>query len=85
MTEPSLQPQLTMIKAFAIMTTVWCVGYGCYAVFYHLSIELWPRVIETIQAGNNDIKLSFSAITDAATIINATREFDKWGDIGFFI
>jgi len=83
--DASIKPQYALIKAFTIMTSVWCVGYGSYSVFYHLSIELWPDVIHNLQHSEIIFKTGFSAISDAATIVNQTRNFSDWGGIGFFI
>lgn len=77
--------QMKSLKAFAIMNAAWGVIYCSYSMLYHLPIELWPHVIDELQAGNFAMKSGFSAVKDAFFIVNETKDFTEWGGINFLI
>ena len=77
--------QFRMLRVFTRMTASWCLLYCSYSVFYHLPIEYWPHIIADLQAGNIVFKTGWSAVHDALFVVNATRDFDEWGGVGFLI
>lgn len=77
--------QLRMYRSFTLMTAVFCALYCSYSLFYHLPIEYWPHIIQDLQSGNVVFNTGFSALQDALLIVNQTREYQRWGGIGFFI
>lgn len=77
--------QMKSLKAFAIMNAAWGVIYCSYSMLYHLPIELWPHVIDELQAGNFAMKSGFSAVKNAFFIVNETKDFTEWGGINFLI
>lgn len=77
--------RLRPLKIFATMNASWCVIYCSYSFFYHLPIELWPHVIDELQAGKFALKSGFGAVADALFLVNETKGYSQWGGINFVI
>lgn len=77
--------KLKSLKIFATMNAAWCVIYCSYSVLYHLPIELWPHVIEQLNAGHFAMKSGWSAVSDALWIVNETKDYKVWGGLNFVI
>lgn len=82
---PATIERIKPLKIFAVMNAAWCLIYCSYSVLYHLPIELWPHVIDELQAGNFAMKSGLGAVKDAFMIVNETKDFKEWGGINFLI
>jgi len=82
--DTGLVNRLSMLKKSTAIVAVWCVFYCCYGLFYHLPFENWPGAIEQIQTGFPVIKSGASALVDAFTIVNESKEYSDWG-FGFLL
>lgn len=79
--------ELKLFRIFIVMITVFSVGYGVYSVFYHLPLEYWPYAVNQFKDGVTYpvIRTSWNAVKDAFFIVNETKDYSKWGGIGFVI
>ncbi len=76
--------RLHMLRKSTILIAAWCVFYCIYGLFYHLPFENWPSAMNQIETGLPAIKTGVSAITDALTIVNESKEYSDWG-FGFLL
>jgi hypothetical protein len=79
--------ELKLYRGFTLMMAVFTVGYCGYSLFYHLPIELWPGAIAQLQMENPipAIRTGGQAVKDAFFVVNETKDFARWGGVGFLI
>ncbi len=82
--EAAAVERLQMLRKFTRLNAAWCVLYCSYGLFYHLPFENWPSAINQMQTGLPVIKTGVSAIVDAFTIVNESKEYGDWG-FGFLL
>ena len=70
---------LKMLRQSSILIAAWCVIYCSYGLFYHLPLESWPSAFNQLETGLPVIKTGMSAIWDALTIVNESKEYSDWG------
>jgi len=79
--------ELKRYRGFTLMMAVFTVGYCGYSLFYHLPIEIWPDAIAQLQMENPipAIRTGGQGVKDALLIVNETKDFTRWGGVGFLI
>ena len=70
---------LKMLRQSSVLVAAWCVIYCSYGLFYHLPLESWPSAFNQLETGLPVIKTGMSAIWDALTIVNESKEYSDWG------
>ena len=73
-----------MFRSSARIVVIWCFIYCSYGLFYHLPFENWTGALNQIETGIPFIKSGASAISDAFSIVNETKEYSHWG-FGFLL
>jgi len=76
--------RLKMFRSSARIVVIWCFIYCSYGLFYHLPFENWTGALNQIETGIPLIKSGASAISDAFSIVNETKEYSHWG-FGFLL
>jgi len=74
-----------MLRAFTLMNATWCLLYCSYSVFYHLTIEYWPHIIEDLKSTGVVMNTGADALQNAFFTVNETKDFNEWGGVGFLI
>ena len=69
-----------MYKGFLIIMTIWCSGYLAFQLFYAL-----PFIYIAGIAQDAGLVVPADALKQAIWNYRATRDFNEWGGIGFFI
>ncbi len=82
--DKEIAKRLSMLRISTVVVAAWCVFYCSYGLFYHLPFENWAGAIDQIQTGLPVIKTGGSAIVDAFTIVNESKEYSDWG-FGFLL
>ncbi|MEN8251749.1 MAG: hypothetical protein ABFS32_22710 [Bacteroidota bacterium] len=77
-----LTGRLKMLKRFTILNVTWIVLYCSYGLLYHLPFESWVGAFDQMNTGLPVIRTGISAVADAFTIVNESKEYSDWG-IGF--
>jgi hypothetical protein len=71
--------RLLILKSFAIVNLCWGIIYCSYGLVYHLPTEYWTTAFNQINTGIPEIKLGFSAIFEAFSVVNVTHDYNDWG------
>jgi hypothetical protein len=82
--DKSIVKNLKLLRRSTILVAAWCIFYCCYGLFYHLPFENWPGALDQIETAYPVIKSGGSAIVDAFTIVNESKEYSDWG-FGFLL
>jgi hypothetical protein len=76
--------RLKMFRSSTKIVVIWCFIYCSYGLFYHLPFENWTGALNQMETGIPLIKSGTSAISDAFSIVNETKEYSLWG-FGFLL
>lgn len=76
--------RLKMFRSSTKIVVIWCFIYCSYGLFYHLPFENWAGALNQMETGIPLIKTGTSAISDAFSIVNETKEYSHWG-FGFLL
>lgn len=76
--------RLSMLRKSTKLIVIWCIIYSSYGLFYHLPFENWAGAFDQMETGLPVIKTGISAISDAFTIVNESKEYSDWG-FGFLL
>jgi len=76
--------RLKMFRSSTKIIVIWCFIYCSYGLFYHLPFENWVGALNQMETGIPLIKSGTSAISDAFSIVNETKEYTHWG-FGFLL
>ena len=75
-------PSLKLIKAFLIVLTVFTTGYVIYQISFSLPVTYYSQLAADLAKPHLS---GMEGLNNALFNFTATRDFDKWGGIGFFI
>jgi hypothetical protein len=68
------------LRTFLVLMAVWCFGYLLFQCFYALPFMYYAELAQDIGK-----TIPADALMKAVSGSTATRDFDAWGGIGFFI
>jgi hypothetical protein len=67
-------------KQFLVILAIWCGGYLAFQCFYALPFSYYANLAQDIGK-----VIPSDALQQSISGFTSTRDFDKWGGLGFFI